>query len=416
MEAKAEAPSLPLDIVLGHILPLYEEGFAYSARLVCKQWHERVRLNFIVLQDAKIEATSQSMLAAVIPKLRSIYFNSSTEEHYERLNDCFGSCSPSNRLALQVELPTLRPDGPAVPALSQMLSSGIVSSFQVSGRAVPDLELSRVLESVTRAEKSRSLASLRISSNIVGPLSAAALNKACLHSPLLTFIALSGVRFSGDVRRSVFRSFGQMPALRSLLLCYNTLFTVGGIELADLVISQSPSLQELYLVETDLEATGFAAVAQSLTKSKKLAFLLTDQNGIGSLGMISIAEALKTYQGLTELVFQYETEIEASGVAALASIIQDNPKLTKLGAKFCGIDAAGSALIAAALEKNSTLRSLDLSSNQIDAGGGSELLRALFVNSTLMELDLTQTNVGDELLEKFAQVGTRIPGRKISCT
>ena len=172
------------------------------------------------------------------------------------------------------------------------------------------------------------------------------------------------------------------------------------------------SLTSLNLGQNHLSSEGGKAIAEALMVNSILSTLnLADNMLCGveyghdtydALGILAIAEALKSGNGvLTKLDVSYNS-IGAEGGKALAEALKGNSVLTSLNLWSNSLGVEGGKAIASAIMANGVLANLNLMGNQIGSEGGKALAAALKVNSVLKSLSVARNDIGGEAAQQLA--------------
>ena len=176
-------------------------------------------------------------------------------------------------------------------------------------------------------------------------------------------------------------------SLTSLNLTCNNIGPKGGVAIAE-ALRVNRSLTTLVLWSNKLGQEGVVALAQALKTNGSLRSLNLRLNGIGVEGGKAVAEALRVNGSLTELDL-YRNKIGDEGWCAIFGALCDN-KNTKIVKWLLGgedINPKIALSLAAYVTVSSSLTSLELRMNNIGDAGGKAIAEALRINRSLTNLE-----------------------------
>jgi len=208
----------------------------------------------------------------------------------------------------------------------------------------------------------------------------------------LMTLELSGQVIGPDGARDLSVAIEKHPCLTALGLNANAIQDVGALDLASALARMGPRspLRSLDLRGNKLAEPAARALADVLKAGVPLQQLLLYNNGICHRGAVALASALEQPGStLTNLDLQ-ANNIGDVGASALAHAVLHNSALLTLGLRGCQIADLGASALATALGSNSTLTSIDLYANSVGDKGVSELCSHLKMNekSALSSLEL----------------------------
>jgi Leucine Rich repeat len=150
----------------------------------------------------------------------------------------------------------------------------------------------------------------------------------------------------------------------------------------------------------DLSSKGINAiqakrVAAELSVNTTVTTLALNQNTIGHLGCIDIADSLMKNCTLTSIELDGNL-IGDHGCAVMAAMLFHNTILTKISLNGNGIGPAGAIALAETLRINASLRELELGGNYIGNEGAAAVAGALRHNEMLKQLGLCWNSISDE--------------------
>ena len=134
----------------------------------------------------------------------------------------------------------------------------------------------------------------------------------------------------------------------------------------------------LQLVDRKLDAQDLALMRCFLAENTATESLNLGENGFGSAGACSLADAFGDHKGIVTLQL-YQNQLFADGAIAIGRLLQENRSLEVLRLDDNAIEDRGAFSIAEALKVTTTLQHLYLSDDTVGAAGVQAIADALVV-------------------------------------
>ena len=139
----------------------------------------------------------------------------------------------------------------------------------------------------------------------------------------------------------------------------------------------------------DVHAHRAVQVAKKIRKSTKLEQLEIDNNKIGDVGLISIADAIQHSVAPIRMLDLRDCHISDVSVCILAKSLEKNAQLQKLYLGWNKIGDDGVKAISKTLESNTSLLELCLWNTEMGDDGLAALSQAIGVNKTIQRVLLS---------------------------
>ncbi|CAM9742340.1 unnamed protein product [Chrysoparadoxa australica] len=242
--------------------------------------------------------------------------------------------------------------------------------------------------------RNRSITSLDLSSNTLGPLFGTAADE----------LEEYGTAISSAL------SLNQ--TIQSLDLGSNAISAECGVSLTDSV-RNNKSLSCLQLEHNSLDDDAAAKIGLKLHLDKQLSFVNLSSNNIGWQGGLDLAQALCHNKRLLHLDLSHnhlgDTGSHISVGEEFASALMKNASLTLLDLEENRLGPHAGKAIAKALQRNCTLINLNMRNNRLDQSVGCEFEAMLRKNVTLQVLETSPEEVG---LDSTQVIGSALKDRE----
>ncbi|XP_053327743.1 NLR family CARD domain-containing protein 3 [Spea bombifrons] len=240
----------------------------------------------------------------------------------------------------------------------------------------------------------RTLSSLDLHGNCIGPSGARALAECLMNNQVLVNLNLQNNQIKSEGAQYLSESLLVNRKLKALNVQKNKIKADGSESLA-FCLKQNQVLQELWLSGNTIGDEGAAALAEALTENSSLRILDLQSNSISNCGLSRLTDGLSHNHSLRHLNLR-ENSISIEGSLALAESLKRNCTLTHLDLTANLLHDEGVEALAGTLKDNRSLESLHLQWNFLRVRSARSLAGALRTNRSLRYLDLQENALGDE--------------------
>jgi Ran GTPase-activating protein (RanGAP) involved in mRNA processing and transport len=229
---------------------------------------------------------------------------------------------------------------------------------------------------------------LNLSDKKLGDRQAKQIGEELASNTTLTRLDVSDNRIGGDGAVAIAIALRTNQSLEELNLGYNETGGVGMTAIAQ-ALTLNNSLKELRLGGNKIGIVEMGCLADGLKVNTGLTELCLSYCSIDAVRAVTLFDALKSNTTLERLTLQGNNELGTVGIKSLADALKVNTGLAELGLNLCSIDDEGAEMLAEALKSNSTLATLCLFGNIFGDLGAQAILNVLTeYNTTLTCLDL----------------------------
>ncbi|CAF1008827.1 unnamed protein product [Rotaria sordida] len=243
-------------------------------------------------------------------------------------------------------------------------------------------------------QNNRTLTTLDLSHNQIGPTGAKYLSDALRINTVLTTLILVW----NDIRSEGAQHLGDLlrvnTTLTTLDLSHNEIGLQGTQNLSD-ALRINTTLTTLDLSSNQIGPQGVQYLSDALQTNTALTTLNISWNEIGVQGTQHLSDALRITTTLTTLIL-CGNQIGSQGIQHLSNTLHSNTTLTTLNLARNYIKCDSIQYLSDALGINKTLTALDLSHNRSRRQGLQYLSNALRINKTLTILDLSGNQIGNQ--------------------
>ena len=200
----------------------------------------------------------------------------------------------------------------------------------------------------------------------------------------------------------ILNSLEYLTTLQVLDLSYNNI----GSESADAiaaVIDNNPLMNQLWLDGNDLYSIGTIIICNALKKIRTLSILSLCNNGITDDTADELS-AVITHNILLEDLLLSNNQLQYTGIAIIAESLSKLIRLRKLDLLNNNISRQGASSLAIVLKNCTSLQDLFLSGNNLETSGALEICNALSHINSLHVLTLSNNNISDELTSQLIEV------------
>ena len=200
----------------------------------------------------------------------------------------------------------------------------------------------------------------------------------------------------------ILNSLEYLTTLQVLDLSYNNI----GSESADAiaaVIDNNLLMNQLWFDGNDLYSTGIIIICNALKKIRTLSILSLCNNGITDDAADELS-AVITHNILLEDLLLSNNQLQYTGIAVIAESLSKLIKLRKLDLFNNNISRQGANSLAVALKNSTSLQDLFLSGNNLETSGTLEICNALSHINSLHVLTLSNNNISDEVTSQLIEV------------
>ena len=168
-------------------------------------------------------------------------------------------------------------------------------------------------------------------------------------------------------------------------------------------ISCNEKLKETEISRNEIQTTGTIKIMKGLQEINALKILFLDNNNIPKEAADDIAAVISCNIYLQELNLG-GNDLQGSGIMKIAKSLQNISSLTKLCIDHNNITDESAVNIAAVILCNINLQEFDISGNNLQTTGITKIMKALKVINTLRKLNISNNDITDEAADDIAAV------------
>ena len=202
----------------------------------------------------------------------------------------------------------------------------------------------------------------------------------------------------------ILNSLEYLTTLQVLDLSYNNIGSESAA--ADgiaAVIDNNPLMNQLWLDGNGLYSTGTIVICNALKKIRTLSILSLCNNGITDDAADELS-AVITHNILLEDLLLSNNQLQYTGIAIIAESLSKLIKLRKLDLFNNNISRQGASSLAIVLKNCTSLQDLFLSGNNLETRGALEICNALSHINSLHVLTLSNNNISDVVTSQLIEV------------
>jgi len=244
----------------------------------------------------------------------------------------------------------------------------------------------------------RTITSLNLSFNYIGPTGAEALAEALKSNKTVTSLNLENNNIGDKGAKAIADLLAKNQTLKSINIGCNYNISITGVKYIANVLKTNQSLTTLDL--NDIVGPNDAKeLAQTLKINKSLTAIVLDCNTrdevtMGQEGIEAISDALKNNNTLKSISL-WGHDLSTRGIKIIAGVIKENRSLTSIDLGHNDVVGEGMKAIAEALETNKSLSSIKLDNFHDRRDAGVAVKNILF--NTIMHKN---TSLSEVVLEK----------------